>query len=377
MANNRAAIDTAALAWLQGTAGYNPAPQNLIRNSGFRFAQRQAPATVTTYSSTAGRAICADGWGVSNENASATYARGPLAAGGEPVPRSEWYGAFKKITSTGKLLASQALEGLDAKTLRSRVVRLQFRAAAFSGSPVLAFSLVQLASAGTEDTIPATFVSAWGANTVEPTLGTNLAYIAPIATNLDNCTVDSNHAEATLSSAAWARFGATFTVPTDCKNLIAVFWGDSQFADATGFAISDAILMEGAEIRQWSPLSYGAELARVQRYYCKTFNVDSKPGTTTTAPLYIAQPVAASTAFTGRYWSWEFPVTMRAAPTLALINPVTASSAQVYNTTSAADCTSSGISANGEKRCYINATTPGGSAVGDALSVHVTADAEL
>ena len=82
---------------------------NWIRNSAFWFAQRQAPATLTTYSSPSSRAFCADGWAISNENASVQYRRVDTGAARESGLNSRYYGSFTKITSTGKFMVSQCL----------------------------------------------------------------------------------------------------------------------------------------------------------------------------------------------------------------------------------------------------------------------------
>src|SRR5262245_46312740 len=56
---------------------------NWIGNSGFWFAQRQAPGTATTYSSLTGRVFGPDRWAITNQNASATYQRTDTASAPE------------------------------------------------------------------------------------------------------------------------------------------------------------------------------------------------------------------------------------------------------------------------------------------------------
>src|SRR6185295_174945 len=148
---------------------------NFLRNSGFWFAQRQVPGTATTYNNATGRAISADGWGITNENASATYLRTDTQGAVETGLQGRFYGQFTKITAAGKVIITQAVEGSDSIALRGRSVRFQvWLKSLVAASQTVKIGVVQLTAAGTADAITGTFISAVGANTVDPTLGTNL-----------------------------------------------------------------------------------------------------------------------------------------------------------------------------------------------------------
>lgn len=352
---------------------------NLLRNSGFWFAQRQTPGSATNCGSTTTRGIGGDGWGVTNENANTTYQRTDTSGSVESGLQSQFYGSFVKVTSTGKFAVTQCIEGKDVCNIRGRTVRFQCWMKG-TASQTVRLGLVQLNSSGTIDSIPATYISAFGANGTDPTLGTNLAYIAPKSgVTSDNCTTNGNAADCSVST-AWQRFGAIFDVPGTAKNLLVSTWTNAQLTATNGFSMAQASLTDGYELQDWSPMSYQDELDRVLRYYCKTFNVDTGPAQSAgalTGEARIPSPVTASTAF-GANWTWEFPVPMRVAPsTLTLYNPQ-AANAQVRNQTLGTDCSSSAVTANGEKRCVINATTPGSTVVGtNILGVHISADAEI
>jgi hypothetical protein len=209
-----------------GNRGSSSAPQdelgssdrfNYVRNAGFWFAQRQAPGTATTYSNTSGRAISADGWGITNENASAQYARTDTQNAPQTGLQGRFYGSFTKISSTGKLVASQVIEGTDTNALRGRTVRVQCRMKGIvAAMQTVRLGLVQLNSFGTIDALPATFISAFGANGTDPTLGTNLAYILPKDSNADNATISGNAASCAVTT-AWQRYGALFDVPSNAR----------------------------------------------------------------------------------------------------------------------------------------------------------------
>jgi len=257
---------------------------NFLRNSGFWFAQRQAPGTLTTYSNASNRLICADGWGLTCENASSQYVRTDTSGAAEAGLQSRFYGQFTKITSAGKIEVTQVIEGHDAQQLRGRTIRVQvWMRGLVAASQTVRLGLVN--NTGTLDVPTAAMFSAQGANGTDPTLGASLAYIAPKAgVTPDNATVVGNAASCTVTnSATWQRYGAVFDVPTTAKNLIVVLWSDSQLAATNGFAVGQASLTDGYEIMDWAPLSYPVELARVQRFYSKTFNVDTLPATSVAA----------------------------------------------------------------------------------------------
>lgn len=352
---------------------------NYARNSGLWFAQRQIPATATNCGSTtlraAGGASGADGWGVWNENANTTFARVDAMAAPETGLQSRYYGSWLKATATGKFFVNQMLEGHETAPLRGRTVRVQGKIKG-TGNQTVRLGLVQLNSSGTVDTLPATFISAAGANGTDPTLGTNLAYIAPKAgVTGDNCTVNGNAADCSVT-VNWQRFGAVFDVPSNCRNLVMAFWTNSQLAAASGFSLSELSLTDGYEIQDWAPLPYDQEFSRVRRNYYKTFNVDQQPAQSVGVNTgEFKFPAVVSGAAVTAGVGFRYPNPMRAAATtLTLYNP-SAATAQVRNVTDAADHTASSIAADGEQGCWITHTGLAGTASGEHLAVHLSADA--
>jgi hypothetical protein len=349
--------------------------QNFLRNSGFWFAQRQNPAALTTYSSATNRLLSADGWGVTCENASAQYIRVDTNGAPEAGLQGRFYGSFTKITSTGKLEITQAIEGIDTEALRGRTVRIQFwMKGIVSASQIVRIGIVN--NTGTIDAPTAGFIAAQGANTVDPTLGASLAYIAPKAgVTPDNGVVVGNAVSCTVTSAAWQRFGGVFDVPTSAKNLIVMIWTDSQIAATAGISISQAGLTDGYEVQDWSPLSIQEELARVQRLFCKSFNVDTLPaqavaigavrGHVSVAAAVAAQPIGI-----------RFPVPMRVAPAMVFFNPA-AANAFVRNTTAGSDATVTAGANIGDQAADITFTGNAAWTVAQALAIQFTADAEI
>lgn len=118
------------------------------------------------------------------------------------------------------------------------------------------------------------------------------------------------------------------------------------------------------------------QLTRCLRYFFKTFPLATAPAQNAGvggAFRFIAGKAGAAAEF----GSLLYPVPMRTSPTVTFYNP-SAVNAQVRDTTGAVDCSATASGANaGEKICSISATGNAGTAVGNALDVHLSADAEL
>lgn len=329
---------------------------NVLINNGFDLAQRQTPGTLTTISQDA---YSADQWRISRENTDLQYQRNDAHA--ESGLTSRYYGSFKKITSTGKFMVYQILEGINSAPLKGRTIVFQARMKA-SSSKTIKMAILELQNGGTMDSIPATFVSAWGANGVNPTLGSNLAIITA--------------AQSKSVTTAWQNFSVSVTVPTNSKNIIVALWSDSQFAANDILHVAEAGLYISNTVQTWKPRPFAQELLLCQRYYWKTFALDTAPAQNAglnTEEFRAPAPVAG--ANTQRLTKCQFPVTMRAVPTVTLFNPA-AANANVRDATAAADCSSPSTTAfaNG---ILISCTGNASTAVGGDLRVHITADAKL
>jgi len=373
-----------------------PSRSNLLRNGGFWFAQVRNPAVSSAVGSTTLRSISADGWGVTDENANVEYQRIDTNAAPEAGFGGRYYGQFKKITSNGKATITQAIESIDCQFCRGNTVRVQVRLKANVAGATYRLGLIQLAAAGTVDTIPArevgSWVSAWGAASTDPTLtaGNNTAYIAPNATNLENTTVVGNALNCVVTT-AWQRFGGTFNVPTDCHNLIVAIWSDAQVPTNDGVSIAEASLTIGVDIVDWAPLSYDLELLRCQRFILKTFDVDTVPaqnaGVTSTLRGIAGK---ATTNASALFLIWRFPVPMfrtglsDAAPFASLgvtrYNPSAANTLARNFTTGADMGAATGNIITGRNGCQFQcAGVSGGSAsaVGDNCGIHLLIFGEL
>lgn len=342
-------------------------------NGGFRFAQRQVPGTLTTYSNTTGRALGADVWGVTNENASVQYIRADTVAAAEAGLRDRYYGTYSKITNAGKFVVSQVIEASEMVHLRGRVVRIQVKLKA-STTKTLRVALLELSSAGTTDTMPATFATTSTANGTDPTWGTNLSALTPSSALL--ATIVGAGLSCAVTT-AWQQFSGTFTVSASCKNLAVVIFTDSDFSIADTFSIAEAGLYDGPELREWAPLPWELELRRCQRYYTKTFPIDTAPAQTggVTGALRVPCTTAGAVA-TSVVTFWPYPTRMRTTPTLVFFNPA-AANAFARNVTLGTDATATAAANATDHGTDWNCTGLAAWAVGNDIRVHATADASI
>lgn len=361
--------------------------RNLLANPSFGFAQRQVPATLTTYSQTASRAYAADRWFLCNENASVQFQQVDSIAAVETGLYARYYGKVKKITSAGKMLIGQVVPAEQTASVRGRRVRviaLMRRTVAAAMSVRL--GLAELSSAGTTDTVPGyaagvpsgTFVSAWGAVGTDPTLGTNLARLTPVATTGGSDgggTLTGQGLTCALSS-AWVAYSACFDITSTTKNLVMMIWTDGQPAALDELNIAQCGLYDGVEKVDWIPQPESVEFAQCQRYYNKSFALATVP----------AQNVGLTGAWRGNaanagavaivHGFIPFPVMMRAAPTITLYNPSAANAFLRYIITPS-DATASSATQITERGTEITATGLAAWIAGGGVAIHYQADAEL
>ena len=104
-------------------------------------------------------------------------------------------------------------------------------------------------------------------------------------------------------------------------------WQSANYLSATGgtsvvgtngatFYITGVQLEPGTVATPFEHRSYGDELARCQRYYAKTYSQQTVPGTATDVGAITSSSQAVSTYASAG--TWQFPVTMRQAPTIIL-----------------------------------------------------------
>lgn len=379
-----------------------PVKSNLLRNSGFWFAQVRDPNSLTNVN-TGGfgasinrRMIAADGWGVCVENNDSQYIRVDTDGSPEADFGGRYYGRFVKITSDGKMMITQAVESIHCQPVRGGQVRVQVWLKANVSAATWRIGVLQLTSSGTVDVIPArdtgTWTSAWNSASTDPTLtaGNNVSYIAPDSSNTDNTTVNGNALDCSVTT-GWQRFGGTFTIPTDCHNLLLAIWSDDQVPTNDGVSIANAQVVVGTDIVDWSPLAISLELERCQRYILKTFATDTAPAQNigeTGNTLFGIVAKSGSNASALFIW-WRFPVplfrdALSDVNSYPLVGMTTyspsAASAWAWNITSGITMgTPASFIARTDGTVWQEAGVGGGggSGVGDLCALHVLVFGEL
>lgn len=198
---------------------------NLLVNGGFDYTHNLDGVKV------------ADNWETATQTSDLTYGRSTVFNTGTSL----YSGSYSKTTNPGKIMIFQTIKGLNSVAYRGKKIVFQFKAYTVDPSaPItLKYCLIELNSSGTMDTIP-TIVSSWGATGVNPTLGTNLAYIGTPSSS-------------TLSNGQWKSCSINATIPTNSKNIIVAIWTNAQIASGDFVNIAEAGVFYGAISRQWNP----------------------------------------------------------------------------------------------------------------------------
>jgi hypothetical protein len=237
-----------------------------------------------------------------------------------------------------------------------------------------------------------TFVTAWNSAGTDPTLNAtqNYAYIAPDASNTDNTTVSGNALSCSVTT-AWQRFGGTFTVPTNCHNLMVVVWSNAQMAASDEIKLAEVCLCNYTDIVAWSPQSHMEELLRCQRHVLKTFHTDTAPVQNAGAGSDALNGIAGKSGANSNYLQWRFPVPLFVD---ALDNVITtgfpfngiktynpsAANANARNITASTDMATMGTIIAGRTGVAFTVTGVGGgsaTAVGDRIGIHLLIFGEI
>lgn len=117
-------------------------------------------------------------------------------------------------------------------------------------------------------------------------------------------------------------------------------------------------------------VSFDEDYLRCLRYYQKSLNYGTAPGTNAganTGEFIFTNPVAALTAFNS-IWV-PFSVPMAAVPVLTLYNPDAANN-QVRNRNTGTDCTASTTSIVSQQGFQLQGITPASSGPSQTMAVH-------
>jgi len=362
--------------------------RNLITNGGFSIQQRVAVAStaIPAVSTTTRAGQVADRWAVTTSVASnLNWQQVDTSGAPETGLTSRYYGSIISSTAGKKVMLSQWIINAEMAHVRGLKVRVSLKHNQKVGSgQTYKLGLLQLTSSGTVDTSPAFLTGAWSASSgTDPAWGTNLSPIAPNASPTpENGTINGNFLEVTTVSATWARSSAVFTVPSNAKNLVVVFFSNATGGTTDNISIAEVQVTQGPDIVDFKAPPIAEELIRCQRFFCKSFPLTVVPaasvavatgGNGETGMIMRAGATALASAIQIR-----FPVRMWKTPTLTLFTPVGAGAVpyRINGTTPAVQTTpaTTGLLDMG---AVVTSTGDAAGVVGDLVGVHYTAEAEF
>jgi hypothetical protein len=364
--------------------------RNVITNGGFSIQQKVAVAStaIAGISTTTRAGVVADCWSVTASVATnLNWQQVDTSTASETGTglSSRYYGSIISATAGKKVMLSQWILNHEMAHLRGQKVRVSLKHNQKVGAgQTYHLGLLQLAAAGTVDTSPAFLSGAWSTSTgVAPAWGTNLAAIAPDASPTgENGTINGSYLDVTTVANTWTRSSAVFTVPTDCKNLVVVFFSDATGGTTDNISIAEVQLTQGPDIVDYVEPPQFDTLTRCQRRYCKSFPLTVVPAASVAvatggngATNTITR--AAATALAS-YINIQFPIKMWKTPTLTQFG-VTGAGAVPWRISGAASAaqTASAVTGLLDTGCVISSTGDAAGVVGDLVAVHYTADAEI
>jgi hypothetical protein len=266
--------------------------------------------------------------------------------------------------------------------LRGKKVRVSIKHNQKVGSgQTYKLGLLQLQVAGTVDVSPAFLTGAWSTTTgVDPAWGTNLAAITPDASPTgEGGTITGAYLNVTTVATTWTKSSCVFTIPTNAKNLVFVFFSDATGGTTDNISISEAQVTEGPDLVDFVPEPLTYELLRCQRFFCKSFAQTTVPvqnGGVVGCITSIAGK-AGATALAGKIWC-QFPVVMWKSPTVVGFCPTEASAQvdRIDGTTPIAHTATAQLHL-GDNGVFFTSTGTTNTAVGDTIAIQYTADAEI
>jgi len=367
--------------------------RNVITNSGFCIQQRVAAAStaIAGVSTTTRAGVVADRWAVTTSVASnLNWAKIDTAGAQDTGLQARCYGSIISATAGKKVMLSQWIIDDDMAHLRGQKVRVSIKHNQKVGTgQTYKLGLLQLNVSGTVDVSPAFLSGAWSTTGgVDPAWGTNLAAITPDSSPTgENGTITGSYLNVTTVATTWTRSSCVFTVPTNAKNLVFVFFSDATGGTTDNISVSEAQQTLGPEIVEFVAPPMSEEIYRCQRFYCKSFPAGIVPA----ASVSVANGGHGVTGILGKSGSGTalgsqitvmFPVQMWKTPTVTLFTP-TAAGAVVFRhsgTTPAVQGTTA-VLANSttDRGCVVTATNEAttNGAVGDLVGIHYVADAEI
>ncbi len=219
--------------------------------------------------------------------------------------------ADASIAAGDTCFISQRIEGYNVRDLIGRTFTLRFRAR----SSKTGVHCIALRNSGLNRSYVAEYTvnaaNVWENKTITVTGGLITAgtWDWTNGTGLEACFVLAAGSTFQTTAGAWQT--GNFL---DTANQVNCLDSNTNI-----FAITGVQLEPGAVDSPFEHRPFGVELGLAQRYFCKTYSLADAPGTVTnTGAIYSVSVGTANGTTPG---GWDFPVEMRAAPTVTFYNP--------------------------------------------------------
>ena len=264
---------------------------------------------------------------------------------------------FDQETANGKWGYVQILEARDAKSIIGDIASFSFKARKGGSNVTLETLRAAVVSwDGAEDAVTSDLVSAWNAAGVDPTLVANWTY-------------ENTPSDLVLTSSYQTFTIENISIDTGSTKNVAVFiWLDDTDATVADTAfITDIKLEKGIAATGYIPRPVQQEIDLCQRFYEKTYDINTTPGTVASVAPTVGSPIA-----TFRGWQF-FHTKKRTSPTMTVYSPDTGASGNLRDSTAALDVTITPDNAN-QGGARISATLGG---IDKTVRWHTTAESEL
>jgi len=174
-------------------------------------------------------------------------------------------------------------------------------------------------------------------------------------------------AGSTYSGTAGSWSASTLFAPTGAVSVVGT-------SGAT-FYITGVQLEQGSVATPFERRQYGQELALSQRYYEKTYDITTAPGTVTNNGILSMMSFASKTIRT----VWKFAVSKRTAPSITFYNPNNGSTTNPFRDFDSSTNYNGGTDGIGTDNVTASwyYAAGGGNTNGEWGGVHITASAEL
>jgi len=303
--------DTNSTEYYSGSAwvalgGASPINKNYLINGSYSVAQR---ATTFTAGANNDDAYTLDRWYILSDGNDVI----DVTQDTTTIPTNGEYAIALDVETVAKKFGiATIIENKDILGLVGNTVTFSFKAKVSSTTKLDNVKAAIVAWSGTADSVTSDIISAWGAEGTNPTLIANATY--------ENTPANLN---LTTSYATYSVSAAVDTASTN--NLILFIWSDvtdTTLGDFLYIAESKLELGSSATAFVHAGGSFSGELLACQRYFTKSYNQGTLPGTGDTAGKIRTYSGAESTGALG---ITVFIPPMRTAPTIVSYDDLGAS----------------------------------------------------